>query len=98
MHPLACPSIIRGAAPVYVPVRLLGWIHVPLPALSACRSYARAYTPLDLVPRACTGRFRCLGPLHVFVRLWPLFCVVRVHEPVRLWTWIHVPAPALFGV
>ena len=34
-------------------------------------------------PRACTGPFRCVGPLHV---------------AIRLWTWIHVPVPALFGV
>ena len=44
---------------------------------------AHVCMPLDVHPRACTGPFRCVRP---------------VYMSVRLWTCIHVPVQALFGV
>ena len=44
---------------------------------------ARVCTRIDMDPRACSGTFQCVYPIHL---------------GIRLWTWIHVPVPALFVV
>ena len=48
-----------------------------------CSPSACGSTHLDVDPRACTGPFLCVRPLHV---------------GVRLWDWIDVPVRALFDV
>ena len=52
--------------------------HIGVYALCTC-----VCARLDVAPRACTGNFRCVLPVHVCV------CV---------WTLLHVPMPALSGV
>ena len=88
-------------------VRLWTCIHVPVPELFSvlalctwlnasgrgctclyrpfpvCSPCAREYSPLEVEPRACTGPLRWVRPVLV---------------GVPLWTWIHVPVPAFFGV
>ena len=126
------------------------WLYRPF---SVCRPCARTSTPLDVDPRACTGPYRCVGPVHVLLPLdvdprfctgpfgvyslctypyapgrgstclyrpfsvrrtgtrafipvdvypcgciGPFRCVGPVHKLLRLWKWIHLSVPALFGV
>ena len=54
----------------------------PLPVSTPC---AFVCTPLDVGPRACTGPFRCVRPVHVCVLPWTwLTCLYRRVRPVHV--------------
>ena len=80
---VSVPAFIRVYALctcVYASGRVSTYRYQPF---SVCKPSARVCRPLDVHPRACTGLFQCLRPVHV--------CV-------HLWTCIHVSVLALFAV
>ena len=103
----ASTGSFRCVGPVHVAIGRWTWFHVHLPApfavlarctwlhasgrgstslyrfSSVCWPFTRGCTRLDADPRTSTGSFGSARLMNV---------------AVRLWTWIHLPPPVLFGV